>query len=50
MLDQEAIDAAPFTEEVSEAVLDSLGWRAEGRAQRYVHRHGDGDSSRQRRS
>jgi hypothetical protein len=38
MLDREAIDAVPFIEEeVSEAVLDSLGWRAEGRAQRHVH-------------
>lgn len=41
MLDREASDAAPFVEEeVSEAVLDPLGWRAEGRAQRPVHVRG----------
>jgi len=41
MLDREAIDAVPFTEEeVSEAMLDPLGWRAEGRAQRHVHVRG----------
>lgn len=41
MLDREARDAAPFIEEeVSEAVLDPLGWRAEGRAQRRVHVRG----------
>lgn len=41
MLDREASDAAPFIEEeVSEAVLDPLGWRAEGRAQRRVHVRG----------
>lgn len=41
MLNREAIDAAPFIEEeVSEAVLDPLGWRAEGRAQRPIHVRG----------
>lgn len=41
MLDREAIDAPPFIEEeVSEAMLDPLGWRAEGRAQRPVHVRG----------
>lgn len=41
MLAREARDAAPFIEEeVSEAVLDALGWRAEGRAQRPVHIRG----------
>ena len=38
MLKQEAVDAAPFVEEeISEAILAPLGWRAEGRAQRPVH-------------
>lgn len=37
MIRQESRDAAPFIEEeISEAVLDPLGWRAEGRAQRPV--------------
>ncbi|KAG9313076.1 hypothetical protein JVU11DRAFT_6516 [Chiua virens] len=37
MLQREAIDAAPFVEEeISEAILELLGWRAEGRAQRSV--------------
>ncbi|KAF9240628.1 hypothetical protein BU15DRAFT_73858 [Melanogaster broomeanus] len=37
MLQREAIDAAPFIEEeISEAILEPLGWRAEGRAQRAV--------------
>lgn len=41
MLEREAIDAPPFIEEeVSEAMLDPLGWRAEGRAQRPVHVRG----------
>jgi hypothetical protein len=41
MLDREAGDAAPFIEEeVSEAVLEPLGWRAEGRAERPVHVRG----------
>jgi hypothetical protein len=35
MLNQEAVDCAPFIEEeISEAVLAPLGWRAEGRVQR----------------
>ncbi|EAU90488.2 DNA repair protein rad8 [Coprinopsis cinerea okayama7 len=37
MLRQEAEDAPPFIEEeISEAILDPLGWRAEGRAERPV--------------
>lgn len=41
MLAREAIDATPFIEEeVSEAMLDPLGWRAEGRAQRPIHVRG----------
>lgn len=41
MIKQEAVDAPCFIEEeVSEAVLDPLGWRAEGRAQRPVHIRG----------
>lgn len=41
MLAREAADAAPFIEEeVSEAMLDPLGWRAEGRAQRPIHVRG----------
>jgi hypothetical protein len=37
MIQREAIDAAPFIEEeISEAILEPLGWRAEGRAQRPV--------------
>lgn len=41
MIHQEDKKADPFIEEeVSEAVLDPLGWRAEGRAQRPVHIRG----------
>jgi SNF2-related domain len=41
MLEQEKSDAPPFIEEeVSEAMLDPLGWRAEGRAQQPVHIRG----------
>ncbi|KAF7309902.1 Helicase C-terminal domain-containing protein [Mycena indigotica] len=41
MVQQEAIDVAPFIEEeISEAILPSLGWRAEGRAQRPVRVRG----------
>ncbi|KAF6761679.1 DNA repair protein rad8 [Ephemerocybe angulata] len=41
MIKQEALDAAPFIEEeISEAVLDPLGWRAEGRATRPVRIRG----------
>jgi SNF2-related domain len=41
MLKQEARDATPFVEEeISEAILAPLGWRAEGRAQRPVHVRG----------
>ncbi|KAF8159484.1 hypothetical protein B0H34DRAFT_655502 [Crassisporium funariophilum] len=41
MLDQESLKAPPFIEEeISEAILDPLGWRAEGRAQRPVHIRG----------
>ncbi|KAF5350208.1 hypothetical protein D9758_007844 [Tetrapyrgos nigripes] len=41
MLRQESKDAEPFIEEeVSEAILDPLGWRAEGRAQRPVRIRG----------
>ena len=41
MLEQEKPDAPPFIEEeVSEAILDPLGWRAEGRAQQSVHIRG----------
>jgi hypothetical protein len=37
MLGQESTDTDPFIEEeVSEAILEALGWRAEGRAQRKV--------------
>ena len=37
MICQESRDAVPFIEEeISEAVLDHLGWRAEGRAQRPI--------------
>jgi len=37
MIRQESRDAVPFVEEeISEAVLDHLGWRAEGRAQRPI--------------
>lgn len=35
MIQQEAADVAPFVEEeISEAILEPLGWRVEGRAQR----------------
>jgi SNF2-related domain len=38
MLAREAPDATPFVEEeISEAILAPLGWRAEGRAERVVH-------------
>ena len=41
MLLQEAADAKPFAEEeISEAILDPLGWRAEGRAERPVRIRG----------
>jgi hypothetical protein len=41
MLKQEALDAGPFLEEeISEAILTPLGWRAEGRAQREVRIRG----------
>ena len=41
MIEQESPDAEPFIEEeVSEAILDTLGWRAEGRAQRPVRIRG----------
>lgn len=41
MLDQESPQASPFIEEeISEAILDPLGWRAEGRAQRPVQVRG----------
>ncbi|KDR80696.1 hypothetical protein GALMADRAFT_241095 [Galerina marginata CBS 339.88] len=41
MIHQESSDAAPFIEEeISEAILDPLGWRAEGRAQRPVQIRG----------
>ncbi|KAF9530466.1 hypothetical protein CPB83DRAFT_810873 [Crepidotus variabilis] len=41
MLLQESTNAPPFVEEeISEAMLDPLGWRAEGRAQRPLHVRG----------
>ncbi|KAH9930325.1 uncharacterized protein B0H18DRAFT_1093698 [Fomitopsis serialis] len=41
MLAQESPDAPPFVEEeISEAIMEPLGWRAEGRAQRPVHVRG----------
>ncbi|KAJ4466088.1 hypothetical protein C8J55DRAFT_565810 [Lentinula edodes] len=41
MIRQETLNAEPFVEEeISEAVLDPLGWRAEGLAQRPVHVRG----------
>ena len=41
MLEQEKPEAPPFIEEeVSEAILEPLGWRAEGRAQQPVHIRG----------
>ncbi|KAJ6619889.1 hypothetical protein B0H10DRAFT_2023863 [Mycena sp. CBHHK59/15] len=41
MVQQESADAPPFIEEeISEAILHPLGWRAEGRAERPVHIRG----------
>ncbi|PFH51813.1 hypothetical protein AMATHDRAFT_141817 [Amanita thiersii Skay4041] len=41
MLYQESLEVEPFVEEeISEAILDPLGWRAEGRAQRPVRIRG----------
>ncbi|KAJ7446763.1 hypothetical protein FB451DRAFT_1291430 [Mycena latifolia] len=41
MVQQESADAPPFIEEeISEAILHPLGWRAEGRAQRPVRLRG----------
>lgn len=41
MLAREDANAEPFIEEeVSEAILEPLGWRAEGRAQREIHVRG----------
>lgn len=41
MLSREDVDAEPFIEEeVVEAILEPLGWRAEGRAQRSIHVRG----------
>ncbi|PCH36338.1 hypothetical protein WOLCODRAFT_166855 [Wolfiporia cocos MD-104 SS10] len=41
MLAQESRDAPPFVEEeISEAILEPLGWRAEGRAQRPIYIRG----------
>ena len=41
MLEQEKKTAPPFIEEeISEAILEPLGWRAEGRAQRAYHVRG----------
>lgn len=41
MLQQESLDAGPFVEEeISEAIMGPLGWRAEGRAEREVHIRG----------
>jgi SNF2-related domain len=41
MIKQENRDAEPFVEEeISEAMLSPLGWRAEGRAQRPIHVRG----------
>ncbi|THH27510.1 hypothetical protein EUX98_g6678 [Antrodiella citrinella] len=41
MIQQEAVNAPPFIEEeISEAILEPLGWRAEGRAQRAIHVRG----------
>lgn len=41
MIGQEARDAPPFVEEeISEAILEPLGWRVEGRAQRANHVRG----------
>jgi hypothetical protein len=41
MIQQESLEAEPFVEEeISEAILSPLGWRAEGRAQRPVRVRG----------
>ncbi len=41
MIKQESLDAPPFVEEeTAEAILDQLGWRAQGRAQRPVRIRG----------
>ncbi|KAH8110784.1 hypothetical protein DFH11DRAFT_1708434 [Phellopilus nigrolimitatus] len=41
MLEQESLDAKPFVEEeIAEAILSHLGWRAQGRAQRPVRVRG----------
>ncbi|KAH8091667.1 hypothetical protein BXZ70DRAFT_952767 [Cristinia sonorae] len=41
MIEQESTKASPFIEEeISEAILEPLGWRAEGRAQRPIHVRG----------
>lgn len=41
MLEREAVDAEPFVEEeIAEAILEPLGWRAEGRAERPIHVRG----------
>ncbi|TCD71750.1 hypothetical protein EIP91_005516 [Steccherinum ochraceum] len=41
MIGQESREATPFIEEeISEAILEPLGWRAEGRAQRAIHVRG----------
>lgn len=41
MLEQEKVEAPPFIEEeISEAILEPLGWRAEGRAERPVRIRG----------
>ncbi|KZT41751.1 hypothetical protein SISSUDRAFT_241299 [Sistotremastrum suecicum HHB10207 ss-3] len=41
MIHQESLDAPPFVEEeISEAILDVLGWRAQGRAQRPIRVRG----------
>ncbi|TFY81373.1 hypothetical protein EWM64_g2645 [Hericium alpestre] len=41
MIKQEDRDASPFIEEeISEAILEPLGWRVEGRAQKPVHIRG----------
>lgn len=41
MLKQESLDAPPFVEEeIAEAILEPMGWRAQGRAQRPVRVRG----------
>ena len=41
MIKQESVNVPPFIEEeIAEAILEPLGWRAEGRAQRPVHVRG----------